>query len=93
MSTRTMPTRSLHGTSTSAAGLLSGKNDKRPGPEVVGLGRDVSEQAVRGMKVRSSVKKLCDGCRVGRSPSIMKSVCVLRYFTLLYFWFFWGYGG
>ncbi|KAM0799483.1 hypothetical protein BDR22DRAFT_319731 [Usnea florida] len=74
ISTRTTPTRSLHGTSTStsAAGLLSGKSDKRPAPEVLGLGRDVSEQAVRGMKVRSSVKKVMCILFVRRIRSISR---------------------
>lgn len=61
MATRSTPTRFLRGPSNSAAGLLLGKLGKRPGSETVGLEMD---GLVRGMKVRSSVKKLCDGCKV-----------------------------
>lgn len=43
------------------AGLL-GKLEKRPGLDVVRLEKP---ELSRGMKVRSSVKKLCDGCKVG----------------------------
>lgn len=42
------------------AGLL-GKLERRPGLDVIRP--DLS----RGMKVRSSVKKLCEGCKVGAS--------------------------
>lgn len=44
----------------SIAGLL-GKLERRPGLEIIRP--DLS----RGMKVRSSVKKLCEGCKVGAS--------------------------
>ena len=43
------------------AGLL-GKLDKRPGLEIVR--HEAKPELARGMKVRSSVKKLCDGCKV-----------------------------
>ena len=36
-----------------------GKLDKRPGLEMI------KPDFSRGMKVRSSVKKLCEGCKVG----------------------------
>ena len=51
----------------SSAGLL-GKLEKRPKLEMVGHEKP---ELSRGMKVRSSVKKLCDGCTVGH-------VCLLE---------------
>jgi hypothetical protein len=43
------------------------------GKEMVnGMGNGVAEQ-VRGMKVRSSVKKLCEGCKV----------CFVMFFSLV----------
>ena len=44
-------------------GGLLGKLDKRPGLEIVR--HEAKPELARGMKVRSSVKKLCDGCKVG----------------------------
>lgn len=41
----------------------AGKLDERPGLE-----RGTSELLRRGMKVRASVKKLCEGCKVGAVP-------------------------
>ena len=51
----------LQGKWRSLAGLL-GKLEKRPGLELV---MHEKPEISRGMKVRSSVKKLCDGCKVG----------------------------
>lgn len=42
--------------------VLLGKLEKRAGLEMV---RQETPELCRGMKVRSSVKKLCDGCMVG----------------------------
>ena len=50
-----------------SAGLLLGKLRKRP--TVVEMA--TLPEMVRGMKVRSSVKKLCDGCKVcGARPGV-----------------------
>ena len=37
--------------------------------------RDERPEGARGMKVRSSVKKLCEGCKVGRSFCVCCSRC------------------
>ena len=42
---------------------LLGKLEKRPG---LAIARRAEPELSRGMKVRSSVKKLCDGCKVRR---------------------------
>ena len=44
-----------------------GKLKKRPALELA------TPEMVRGMKVRSSVKKLCDGCKVRRTLGVISS--------------------
>lgn len=53
------------------AGLL-GKLEKRPGLELV---MHEKPEISRGMKVRSSVKKLCDGCKSVRRKGYVYIIC------------------
>ncbi|KAF6226874.1 hypothetical protein HO133_008315 [Letharia lupina] len=61
----------LQGKWRSLAGLL-GKLEKRPGLELV---MHEKPEVSRGMKVRSSVKKLCDGCKSVRRKGYVYIIC------------------
>ncbi|TVY87684.1 50S ribosomal protein L36, partial [Lachnellula willkommii] len=47
------------------AGMVSGSGGHLGGVKSVGMGMGIQQQQqqVRGMKVRSSVKKMCEGCK------------------------------
>jgi len=49
-----------------------GDLSKRP---VLETSRDISLEQARGMKVRSSVKKLCDGCKSVRRKGYVYIIC------------------
>lgn len=43
---------------------LSGSGLQRPTLAVAAVAQKAAQEQVRGMKVRSSVKKMCEGCKV-----------------------------
>ncbi len=62
--------RSLTSTSSSTS-TRSIWHHRPTAPTITRMAVKINEQQKRGMKVRSSVKKMCDGCKVFNSPPFL----------------------